>query len=70
MQLIIGANSEKDKTATLQEMRVAVEELKVTGRICKEVKAFKNFDSFKHVMEQTVSLGRQCEGWLRSMRRR
>ena len=70
VQLIIRANSEKDKTATLQQMRVVVEELKVTGRICKEVKAFKNFDAFKYMMEQTISLSKQCEGWLRSMRGR
>lgn len=35
VRLIIRANSEKDKIATLEQARVAIEELKVTARICK-----------------------------------
>lgn len=70
VRLIIRANSEKDKIATLEQARVAIEELKVTTRICKEVKTFKNFNSFKYLMGQSISLARQCEGWMKSMRER
>ena len=70
VRLIIRANSERDKISTLEEVRVEIEELKVTARICKEVKAFKNFNSFKYMMSQCISLGKQCEGWIRSMRGR
>ncbi|MCK5015295.1 MAG: four helix bundle protein [Candidatus Omnitrophica bacterium] len=70
VRLIIRANSERDKVPTLEEVRVEIEELKVTARICKEVKAFKNFNSFKHMMGEIISLGKQCEGWFRSMRGR
>jgi len=70
VRLIIRANSERDKIATLETIRVTVEELKVTARICKEVKAFKNFNSFQYMMGETISLGKQCEGWIKSMRGR
>ena len=67
VRLIIKANSEKDKHITLTLLRDTIEELKVTLRICKEVKAFKNFDSFKHAIEEAISMSRQGEGWLRSV---
>jgi len=40
VRLIIRANSEKDKIATLEQARVIIEELKVTARICKEVRRY------------------------------
>jgi hypothetical protein len=70
VRLIIRANSERDKTASLEKTRVAIEELKVTARICKEVKAFKNFDSFRYAIGEAISLSKQCEGWIKSMRGR
>ena len=68
VRLIIRANSEKDKVKTLLALRDTIEEFKVTLRICKEVKAFKNFNSFKHAIEEAISLSRQNEGWIKSMR--
>jgi hypothetical protein len=70
VRLIICANSERDKIATLEKIRVTVEELKVTARIRKEVKAFKNFNSFQYMMRESISIGKQCEGWIRSIRGR
>lgn len=70
LNLIIRANSEKEKVLTLQHLRNTIEELKVTIRVCKEVKAFKNFNAFKHLMEEVISLSRQSEGWLKNMRER
>ncbi len=67
VRLIIKANSEKDKSATLRLLRDTIEELKVCMRICKEVKAFKNFNSFVHGVEEVVSLAKQSEGWIRSV---
>ncbi len=66
VRLIIKANSEKERVSTLQHLRDAIEELKITVRICKEVRAFKNFNSFKHLIGEAISLGRQSEGWLKS----
>ena len=68
LRLIIQANSEKDKVNTLCELRDTVEELKVVVRLCKETKAFKNFNSFKHLVEEVISLSRQSEGWIKSIR--
>jgi hypothetical protein len=50
VRIIISANSEKEKHVTLCHLRNTIEELKVTIRICKEVQAFRNFNSFKHVV--------------------
>lgn len=68
VRLIIKVNSEKDKINTLYRLRETIEELKVTIRVCKEVKAFKSFNAFKHAVEDVISLGRQCEGWIKAMR--
>jgi len=67
VRLIIRANSEKEKISTLSALRIAIEDLKVTVRICKEVKAFNNFNSFNHSMDEVISLGRQNEGWMKSV---
>ena len=42
VRLIVRANSERKRLATLVHLRDTIEELKVTVRVCKEVKAFKN----------------------------
>ncbi|MBV6341874.1 four helix bundle protein [Candidatus Magnetobacterium casense] len=68
IRLIIRANSETDKIATLTTLRDTVEELRVVFRVGKEIKAFKSFDTFKHLIEDTISLSRQCEGWMKSVR--
>ena len=68
VRLIIKVNSERNKHTTLTMLRDTIEELKVTLRICKEVKAFKNFDSFQHAIEETISMSRQNEGWIRSVK--
>jgi len=64
--MIVKANSERDRLMTLIALRDTIEELKVAVRVCKEVKAFNNFNTFKHLMEEVISLSRQSEGWLKS----
>ena len=64
VRLIIRANSEREKYLTLCTLRDTIEELKVTVRICKEVKAFKNFNSFKYAVEEVVNLSKQKKGCL------
>jgi len=66
VRLVVRANSERERLATLVQLRDTIEELKVTVRVCKEVKALKNFNTFKYMMEEVISLGRQCEGWIKS----
>ena len=67
--LVIKANSQQDKAPTHCELRDLTEQFKVTLRICKEVKAFRNFNSFTTALEEALSLSRQNEGWLRSMQK-
>lgn len=64
--LIIRANSEKSKLSTLVLLRGNIEELKTCLRIGKELHVFKSFNSFTHVVEQVIMLGRQNEGWIKS----
>jgi hypothetical protein len=68
VRLIVRANSERERLPTLHRLRDTLEELKVTIRVCKEVKAFRNFNAFKQLMEGVLSLSRQCEGWIKSMK--
>ncbi|MBI4738701.1 four helix bundle protein [Candidatus Woesearchaeota archaeon] len=48
--LIIKANSTVERLALLLELRERLEGLKVLVRICKEVKAFHNFNSFEYAI--------------------
>jgi hypothetical protein len=68
VRLIISANNTTDKLAALLTLRDTVEQMKVTIRICKEVKAFKSFSSFQYAAEVAVNLSRQSEGWIKSVR--
>ncbi len=63
---VISANSSENKLQTLLAFRDTIEELKVTIRICKEVKAFRSFSAFHYATEAVVSL----KGWLKSVRGR
>lgn len=46
LKLVVRANARRDKAGVLQEIREEVEELKVLLRLCEDVKAFPNFNSF------------------------
>lgn len=68
VRLIIRANSQlAERIDTLWELRENIEELKVCMRICKEIGAFRNLNSFVYAMEETILLARQNEGWIRSI---
>ena len=62
---IIVANSREEKLETLTNLRDTVEELKVVITLCK---AFKSFAAFQTAAEAAVNLGKQSEGWLRSVK--
>ena len=67
LMLIVRANNSRDKQAVLEELRIKLEELKVVIRICKEVKAFPNFNSFETSIRQVIGIAKQNEGWVRSV---
>jgi len=67
--LVVKANAARDKRADLLRLREALDELLITVRIAKEAHAFRSFKSFQFAIEQVVSVCRQNEGWLRSLRK-
>lgn len=69
VELIIKANSIREKLPMLLDLRDKLEGLKVLVRICKEVKAFHNFNSFEYAITMLVELSRQNEGWMRGQKK-
>jgi hypothetical protein len=67
--LIVKANAARDKGPHLMRLRESLDELLISLRIAKEAKAFKSFKSFQYAIEQVVSVCRQNEGWLRSLKK-
>jgi 23S rRNA-intervening sequence protein len=66
LRLIVRANARRDKPPVLLEVREEVEELKVLLRLCHDVKAFANFNSFEHAITLVTEIAKQNEGWLKS----
>jgi hypothetical protein len=69
VELIIKANSTRERLPLLHELRERLEGLKVLIRICKEVKAFHSFNSFVYASDLVVDISRQNEGWIRGHKR-
>ncbi len=67
IKLVIRANSEKDKLSTLVCLRDTIEELKLVIRLCKEAEALKSFNVFKNMMSDVINIGKQSEGWIKSI---
>ena len=70
VKLIIRANNLIEKEPVLEELRVTIEEMKLIVRICKEVKAFHNFNSFETAVNHVTEISRQAEGWLKGVRKK
>lgn len=66
LRLIVKANSVKDKREALLNVREKIEELKISIKICKEIKAFRSFKSFEYSVRSVVNIAKQNEGWLKS----
>ena len=66
--LIVKANAANDKYDHLLLVRERLDELLIIVRIAKEARAFKSFNSFQYAIELVVSVCRQNEGWLRSIK--
>ena len=69
VSLIMKANAARDKRPLLLALREHLDELLILVRIAKEARAFKSFKSFQFAIEQVVSVCRQNEGWIRSMKK-
>jgi len=68
LKLVVPANGRRDKAPVLLGIREELEELKLLLRLCHDVKAFANFNSFEHAITQVVGIAKQNEGWLKSQR--
>ena len=68
LKLVVRANARRDKTPVLLELRGELEELKVLLRLCQDVKAFPNFNSFQCAITHVTDIAKQNEGWLKSQR--
>lgn len=69
LKLVVRANSRRDRSSALLQIREEVEELKVLLRLCHDAKAFPNFNSFEHAITQVVDIAKQNEGWLKSQQK-
>ena len=72
VKLIVRANNvqaeqRREKCETLQELREELEQLKLTIRLSKEVKAFHNFNAYHVAINHIINLSKQNEGWLKSL---
>ena len=64
--LIARANTKQERKKSLNETLEKLRELRITIKLCKEVKAFRSFKSFEFATKSVSKVARQCEGWLRS----
>lgn len=69
VQLIMRANNRhgQERLNILYELREELEQVKLTIRLCKEVKAFHNFHSFQVAINQVITISKQNEGWIKSL---
>ncbi len=69
INLIVKANSETDRLATLKLLRESLEELMVSLRVAKELQVFRSLNSFIQAVERVIQLSRQNEGWIKSLQK-
>jgi len=67
--LVAKANTRSCRTECLEEAIERLEELKIHIHLCREIRAFRRFQSFEFCVRSTIEVLKQCEGWLRSQNR-
>ncbi len=68
LRLIVQANSERVRAQSLEELRLTAEEFLILCRVAKDLKAFANLKAYEVCANLASSVGRQTEGWLRSVK--
>ena len=66
LRLIRQANNAQNKAPLLLQNRERLEDLKILVRLCKDLRAFNNFNSFQYSINEVVGLSKQNEGWLKA----
>lgn len=63
-----AARFPKRRLATLEHLVIAVEDLKISIQLAKEVHAFAGFAPFQQIVELAVRVGKQSGGWWKQAR--
>jgi len=66
LKLVVRANARRDRIEILPQLREQIEELKVSLRLCQDLKAFVGFSAFECAITKVIELAKQNEGWLKS----
>lgn len=69
VKLIVHANNLDEKLPTLFILREELEQVKLTLRVCKELRTFHNFQSFHVAINHVINISKQNEGWITSRSR-
>jgi len=70
IRLIRQANDTAERKRFLLELRSKLEDLKLTIRLCKDLKVFANFNSYQVAINEVVDISKQNEGWLKAQQKR
>ncbi len=69
IRLIRLANDSHERGPVLLALRAKLEDLKLTIRLCKDMKVFANFNSYQYAINEVVDMSKQNEGWLKALRK-
>jgi hypothetical protein len=69
LEIIIDANTRKDRAVLLRDLRRHLEWYKTLVRLCHESGGFSSNTSYFHISEHVVNIAKQNEGWLRQAER-
>jgi len=67
--LVSHANNSRDKTEVVKKLRDACEEMKVLIYLSKELEVFHSFKQFEHSSLLLLSICKQAQAWLGSLKR-
>ena len=68
LKLVVRANAQRDRVASLLALREELEQIKVLLRLGQDLKVFSGLSTFEHPVTQVIELAKQNEGWLKSQR--
>ena len=60
LKCVVRANARRDKEPELLRLREELEEVKVLLRLCHDVKAFPNLNTFEHAIQRVTEIAKQC----------
>ncbi|HNO14334.1 MAG TPA: four helix bundle protein [Accumulibacter sp.] len=70
LEQVVRANGARERLPELLVLHERLDSLLLTMRLAMEVRAFKGFKAYAHMVEQVSSVCRQNEGWIKSTEKR